>query len=218
MFGATACDDAKPAASAAAVEWPAGTAIAIDDVPIAAEQVDLDSVYVERIEPAASPAQLRRLAVTNLSIPRVLARMMNPAAYETARADAQERLASLRAGTLHGPLAEGQWLGEAAEGGWSELGLCVWGTAMDLADGEWSDVIEEPGHFAIVRRIERHEGPVPMATRVTVDAMIFRWLDGPTVRADIEAEHDKRRLTIVDPQWRAIVPELLQYRMGVHQP
>jgi hypothetical protein len=102
--------------------------------------------------------------------------------------------------------------------GFTQLGIVPWGVAMDLQDGAWSGVIEEVGRFVIVKRLARIEGPVPMATQVKVDVLAFPWLPVETLRVDVEAEHDKHKLTIVDPTWSDIVPEWIQYRMGVHAP
>ncbi|MCC7014093.1 MAG: hypothetical protein IT454_16165 [Planctomycetes bacterium] len=217
VFLGVACDDDEPQPGATRA-WPAGTAVAIDDVAISATQVDLDSVYVERLEQSASPAQLRRLALTNISIPRVLASALAPQKREAALAEARAARSALDSGTFAGPPRPEGTLGALAEGDWTVLGLVVWGTAMDLPDGVWSEVVEEPGRFAILRRLGRRDGAVPMATVVKIEALVFPWLDETSAAQDIEAEHDRHRLTIVDPAWEAIVPELLKYRMGGKQP
>ena len=49
-----------------------------------------------------------------------------------------------------------------------------------------------------------------------LDVLAFPFLDPLQAEGQVEAACDRYRLTIVDPVWRPIVPELLQYRMGVH--
>jgi hypothetical protein len=208
-----ACGDANGAQARA---WPAGTVLAVDDVPIRAEEVDAASVYVERIEPAASAPQLRRLALTNVVLPRVLSRLMAPKEHDEARKQAEEAFARLESGQFVGPAKPEGAYGELATGGWTELGIVAWGVAMDLEDGQWSGLIEDVGRYFVLRRIRRIEGLQPLAIKVEVDVLAFPWLVDDDLRARVERAHDEHQLTIVDPAWSAIVPELIQYRMGVH--
>jgi hypothetical protein len=207
---------AAPRAEAPAKTWPPGTVLAVDDLAVGAEEVDAVSVYTERIEPHSSAPQLRRLALTNVVLPRALSRLMAPEAREKARQEANAKLASLKRNPpLPPPNPDGAY-GEIVTAGFTQLGIVPWGVAMDLEDDAWSDVIEEVGRFVIIRRIARIEGALPMATRFKVDVLAFPWLPIETMRGDIEAEHDKHKLTIVDPTWSDIVPELIKHRMGVH--
>ena len=119
--------------------------------------------------------------------------------------------AQLRAGTY--PVGTDGNYGVVLNGNWEYLGLNLWGAAMDLADGAWSDVIEQPGHFCVARQLARIDGPVTMATQLELDVLTFAWMDAANAAARIEAEHERHVLTIVDPQWNAIVPELLKNRM-----
>jgi hypothetical protein len=198
--------------------WPQGTAVAVDDLPISIDQVDADSVFVERIEPAAAAPQLRRLALTNISLPRVLARALDPGEHARVRAEAMAAHAQLVAGRFPRPPQPDGALGDVVRGGFSELGLVVWGTAMDLAHGQWSEVVEEPGRFVLLRLLARHDAPVPMATVVEIDALVFPWIDLATAPQDIEAAFDRHELTIVDPAFESIVPELIKIRMRKEQP
>ncbi len=209
VIAAASCGPSEPVA--APTQWPAGTALAVDDVAISTAEIDTDSVYVERIEPSAAAPQLRRLALRNMTLPRVIARMMAPEQHAAARRAAQAALAQLRAGTY--PVGTDGNYGVVLNGNWEYLGLNLWGAAMDLADGAWSDVIEQPGHFCVARQLARIDGPVTMATQLELDVLTFAWMDAANAAARIEAEHERHVLTIVDPQWNAIVPELLKNRM-----
>lgn len=208
---ALACDGAPE--PDAAPRWPAGTVLAVGDLAISSTEVDRATVFVERIEPQASPAQLRRLALANVVFPNALARSLAPEPRAAAAREAQAAFAALATGaTPERP--------EPARivGGWLDLGIETWGVAMDLPDGEWSEPIEEGGRFALVRRVRREEAELPIATRVEVDLLLFPYLDPSTAAAEIEAAYDRFRLTIVDPSWREIVPELTQHRMKARQP
>ena len=215
------CKDDVPAGAppvAPAPRFGASVALAVDDVPIEAHEVDRITVYVERIDPAASPAHLRRLALTNVVLPRTVARVMAPEAYAKAKAEAQALREQLAGGNYAGPVAPDGTVGEIAEGGWSELGIESWGVAFDLAEGQWSDVIEEVGLFLLLRRIERRDGPVPTATRFKVEAFRFPWLPMETLKGDVDAAYDSHRLVVVDPAWADYVPTVTQHRMKGNQP
>ncbi|MBM3991810.1 MAG: hypothetical protein FJ298_12480 [Planctomycetes bacterium] len=204
----------REAAPAPTPKFPATVAFALDErVGIEGREIDEASVYVERLEPAASPAHLRRLALTNLVLPRHVARLLAPEAHAKAKADALAVRGALAAGSYGGPLRADGTVGEVVEGGFSSLGILPWGVALDLAEGEWSEVIEEVGTFIVLRRVARTDGPVPMATTVRVEAFHFPWLPMETVREDVDRAYDGHRLTVVDPAWADIPPASLLHRM-----
>lgn len=209
------CDRA-PEPEAAVRSWPEGVVLAIDDEPIYAEDVDRASTAVQLIEPAASSPQLRRLALSHIVLPRALARVMAPKEREQARNRALGKLAEIRAGLTGPPKPDGV-LGDKVEGLWTDLGLGNWHAALELPDDQWSEPIEDAGAFVLMRRLWRRDGPVPMATVVSVDAFRFDWIEPHTRRAAIDAALDQHKLQIVDPAWREIVPELYQYRMGARR-
>ncbi|MCY3000578.1 MAG: hypothetical protein NTV21_02035 [Planctomycetota bacterium] len=216
-----ACQDDPPPtpdATASAPKFEPGVAFAVDNEPIHAYEVDRITVYVERIDPAAAPAHLRRLALTNVALPRAVARVMAPQAHAMAKAEAQALREQLSSGSYAGPVGPDGTIGEVGEGGWSELGIEPWGVAMDLAEGQWSDVIEEVGQFLVLRRLERHDGPVPTATRVKIEAFRFPWLPLETLKADVDAAYDSHRLVVVDPAWADYVPTVTQHRMKGKKP
>ena len=198
-------------ARAPARDWPAGTVVAVDEVPVSLDEVDLASVWIERIEPGAAGRQLRRLALTNVSLLRALAEAAAPEERLAARAEAEAQIERLRAGQTGPPTAEGGY-GEVADGNWQLLGIPLWGRAFDWIEGEWH-LIEEPGRFLVARRLARADQPHPTATSIRVDSFAFPWLPEGF---DLDASMEEHRLTIVDPEWREIVPERTQYRMGVY--
>jgi hypothetical protein len=216
--GSEAGPAAPPARAAAPVEpqpidWPAGTVLAVDDRPITLDEVDLASVWIERIQPEVSGRQLRRLALTNVTLMQALAELSaEPGERQRARAEAEERLAALSAGELAGPPNPDGGLGEVAEGNWQVLGIPLWGQALDWEPDSWQ-LIEEPGRFVVARRLKRTDEIHPTAISLSIDAFVFPYLPEDLV---LERAIDDHRLTFVDPSWREIVPEHTQYRMGVH--
>lgn len=221
MLALLACDGAKPDAAGALQvsarpadgRWPAGTVLAVDDLPISADEVDLVTPWVQRIEDMRSDSHLRRVAFSRQVLPRAIAALEYPRERAAALEQARARQAELAAGRLAGPADAKGALGERVEGGFKELGLVVWGTLLDLPDGSWSEVLEEPGRFVVARRLERRDAPVPKAVELVIDAFVFRFVpEGRTLTHSSET-WSRHRLTIVDPAWRTIVPELVQFHM-----
>jgi hypothetical protein len=196
--------------------WPEGVVMAVDGIAIHAEEVDRASAIVQLIEPAVSAQQLRRLAFSNIVLPRAVARALAPQKREAALRETQEKLAALRAGTDATPPKSDGAIGTYIEGQFPELGLMSWAAALELEDGVWSEPIEDAGSFVLLRRFWRRDGPVPRATVVSCDMLRFDWLDPDplTRRGELDRAIDVQRLRILDPAWREIVPELIQYRMG----
>jgi hypothetical protein len=216
LAAASACERQESAAEEPpARSWPPGTVIAIDGEPILAEEVDLPSAWIERIEPGSSSQHLRRLSLTNVVIPRRIAgAIAGDEARARARAEALATLESLFA-LPEAPATAGE--PASVEGNWLELGIVAWGTAMDLAEGRWSGVVEDVGRFVLLRRLGQDPAPVPGAIRVRLELFEFPYLAG-VGRGALEQAYAQHRLEIVDPAWREIVPEHIQYKMGVHQP
>jgi len=212
--GADAAPPAGPAPEPQRSGWPPGTVLAVDGVPIGIDEIDLASVWIERIDPKAAGPQLRRLALANVVLPRVLAEVIAPEERERARAEAEARLARLRTSGPTGPPGADGGYGVVAEGNWQVLGIPLWGQAADWPPDEWH-LLEEAGRFLVARRLARADRPHPTALVLRVDSFLHPYLPETT---DLEAAIDEHRLTIVDPAWREIVPERTQYRMGVHAP
>lgn len=218
VLSACARDDAPIAPDPApARSWPPGTVLAVDDLPILAAEVDRATVIVQRIERDAVDAQLRRLALTNVVLPRALTRLMAGERRDAALADAQAALERLRTGAWIGPTADGLH-GTLRGGNLHRLGLELWAAGTDLPEGAWSDPIEQDGSFHLVRRVALRPAPVPLGVEVDLDVLEFPFTDPLTRAHELEAAYDRHRLTIVDPAWRELVPELLLYRMGARTP
>ena len=219
LLSLTLVQSCEPESSpATGPSWPVGTVLAVENQPITADEVDLASAWVEPIDRKATPEHLRRLALTNVVLPNVIARLLAPEARERALMEAHATLTQLRSGTWNSPPGPDGAYGQLYQGHFKHIGLAAWGTALSLADGAWSEPIEEQGVVMLARRMGMTEAAVPMATQFDVDLISFPYLAQETAAQDIEQAYDRFHLTIVDPSWRTIVPELVQYRMGVHQP
>ena len=70
----------------------------------------------------------------------------------------------------------------------------------------------------LLRRTALRPAPVPIAIEIDADVLVFPFLDRATYPREIESAYDRFHLTVVDPSWRALVPESLQYRMGASPP
>lgn len=202
------------AAPEATRSWPAGCVLAVDDVPIFEEEIDRASAWIAMIEPQAAAPQLRRLALTNVVLPRVLAGLVAPEARAEARRAAEAQLALLRGVSYTGvPDKEGA-LGTLLSGTWQDFGIPNWGTALELSGGSWSEVVEDTGSFAVFRVLTRETAPVARAIGFRIDLFAFPYLSDETGAGLLEAAYDKHTLTIVDEAWRELVPERTQFRMG----
>ena len=204
------CEDPHPAETRS---WPSGTAFAVDDLPVSEAEIDLAMLAVHLIDPGYTDRHKRRLALTNLVLPRAVGRLMAGEGREAARREIEALHAKAVAGELTGPPGPDGAYGEILDGPWTKLGMLTWARAFELPPGEWSEVIEEIGHFLIFRVLERRDGVVPAATQFKIDVQRIPYMDpDPTA---IDRRYDSTRLTIVDPEWLEIFPEQFLYRMGV---
>ncbi|HUR29192.1 MAG TPA: hypothetical protein VM509_13475 [Planctomycetota bacterium] len=206
--------------SAADRAWPAGTVVAVDDVPVTAAEVAQDMLALILISPESGELQLKRLAFNEIALPRaVLRTRVTEAERDAARLALDARFEKVTQGSSDSPSDRLGVLGREASGNWGELGLVAWGAAMNLPVGEWSEVVEEPGAFLRLRLLERKEGPIPAATVLRIDRVeaVYAAHEKKKQPLNDEAELKLHRLTIVDPAWDTIVPERTKYLMGVHE-
>ena len=215
LLGAVACR--KTEARATAPVYPAGTVLAVNDVPILAEEVDrLGSDYA-LLEPQDSLLQLRRLALANVILPTAAVQRIDPDARARARTLAESYRSSLLAGSLpEGPLT-GPMETERS-GQFTDLGFLIWRNALPLQPGTWSEIFESPGSFHLLRVKSREEGSLPSLTRFTIGLFHFPYLSAETAHTDTEAAIDRSQLHILDEAWRDAVPYALRHRMNAEKP
>jgi len=214
-LAAPACsgDGGAPAAAGApAADWPAGTVLAVGALPISAADVDQDSATVVHLALESSDRDLRRKALMNLTLPRTVARALAGERWDEVRREAQAALERARRGET-ADLPERLDL----EGGYGSVGLALWGAALETPIGTWTPLVEEGGAFRTALVVARAEHRIAAGTTVELEELRFPYLDDPDPAVAIEAAKDDLVLVIVDPEWRRVVPELTQYRMGVHE-
>jgi hypothetical protein len=199
---------AAPAVPTEAAEHPAGTVLAVDGVPIGAEEVRAAAAWIARVEPQYTDEHCERLALSNLVLPRAALRAQRP----EARAEALQRAREIRAALRRASISEGGL--ERVRGNWAELGFDLWGFARELAPGEWSEPFERVGRFVVVRLLERDDAEsAPSREELSIELSDVPYVREGTTLQDVDAMIAKSRLSVVDPRWEDRVPESWKYRM-----
>lgn len=190
----------------AAADFPPGTVLALDGLPLSAEEVDRVAERLRSISPNFALPHLRRLALTNHFFPLLTARATaDSGARERARAEAEAARDAWVEGRAQGPL-------ESEEGNWQTLGLEVWLAVSELEPDAWSPVFELPGAFAFAHLAARDHAARAIQEDFRVELSRFPYHEAI---ASIEDSVFEQRLTIVDPAWERIVPGAWKTRMTV---
>jgi hypothetical protein len=196
---------------------PPGSVLVLNGTPIHPEEVDEVGDAYAFLEPQDTPLQLRRIALSRSVFPRIAAQGLEPARRTEAEKLARSYRSALEAGNLPaGPLAGPMEI--ERKGRFLDLGFEMWRTALQAEPGKWSQVLETPGSFHILRVKSREEGSLPSLTWFTIGVFDFPYLDPETARATIEAALDRSRLTILDESWRDAVPAAWRYRLHAESP
>lgn len=220
---AAGCGDAEPPSPSsepptrdgAAPEppaWPEGTVLAVDDVPLTLGEVDLVADAIAAVYPEYTRAHARRLALTNVVLPRAAAANRFADARAAMLEVARQRLADLASGQEETGAIE-------ISGRFGQLDLDLWLVARSLEPGAWDGPFELVGRWSLVRvdEIEVPDGFVEAALyRLSVIRFPYagraeeHFLDAGEA---IEAAIDGSRLEFVDPAWRTVLPEAWKRRM-----
>ena len=207
----TACGPTAPPAPAAG-PWPPGTVLALNDVPIRADEVDAAGSMVAVVEPSYTLEHLRRLALTNVVLPRLAGVRVAGEARIRARVLADECHALLAGGASTVAPLRGVVLHER-DGGYGDVGMECFDYAVNAPPGRWSPVTETIGAFEMFRVEERSAADAPREMRVRVTACVVPYLDPAESRALIDAQLDRSRIVYVDEAWRDVVPEIWKHRL-----
>lgn len=196
-----------PATEQATAVAPPGTVLRVNDLPLAAEEVDRLAADVSELYPEFSRVHARRLALTNEFLPRLAVRAAAVDRWEQARAACAEANDGLE-----------ERIDAVFEGTFSKLGVGLWSAARHLALEEWSAPIELTGRWVRLRLEERTERPDPREERLRIAVVEFRLLPHEDERAAVESAIDRARLTLLDADFAEAVPEAWRHRMRGPKP
>lgn len=188
--------------------WPAGTVLALGDRPIGAAEVDEAAGCIAQLQPRDSIDQLRRVALTNIVLPRCAAQAIDP----EARSQAAKRAGELqRALAAHAEPQDPR--PEERKGAMLDLGLELWSALMALEPGQWTPVVETAGCFQIAQLKAKGTAPLPGLVELTAEVYAFPYLPAEDAHDRIQAQLDRSRLVYVDESWRALVPIAWQHKL-----
>jgi len=189
--------------------WPAGTVLALDQRPIGAPEVDEAAGILAQLQPRDSFDQLRRLALTNIVLPRCAAQAIDPEGRLLAQKRASDAQRALAAGG--GPLMDP--VAVERKGPMLQLGLELWNALLPLAPGEWTPVVETAGCFQVARLKEKGTARLPGQVELTAEVYDFPYIPAEDAHDRIQAQLDRSELVYVDESWRALVPTGWQYKL-----
>lgn len=186
-----------------AVEAPLGTAVLVDEVPIAAEEVDRWAGWIADLEPEYVLNAQRRLALTNGLLER--------AAVAAKFADERERARALIARASDGERDLDGLIVSEIQGSWRDLSLQLWGELQPVRVDEWIGPFERPGVFTLARvqSVDENHGLQSLA----VELVQAPFLPTEGSAAAIRDAVDGSKLTIVDDAFGDAIPEAWKYRM-----
>lgn len=180
--------------------WPTGTAVVVGGEALGLAEIDRVADALATLKPSYTTPMLRRQALTHVLFPRAAGRVGRASEMDAAR----EAADAWRTG------GEGAAIPRERRGDWNELGLDLWLGVRDLELGTWSPVSEGAGLFFAARVLEREGGPPAVREEFRLEVVEFPWMDEceglPLAVFTLSLE-------IVDPAFRAIVPERWKYPM-----
>ena len=189
--------------------YPAGTALAVSGEPIPAALVEAAAQRVAEVYPERAASFHTTTALESFVLPRAALAQAHAEARAAARAACDAARERIRAGESAEALGAAELTGT-----WAQLSLLVWDAARRLEPGEWSEPLEGPGHFALVR-LERRGGfeHFPAEEALTVRVLEFGYLPAGDAGPAWDAALGAARLEVVDPAYEELVPETLRYKM-----
>lgn len=207
MCALSACDPAPAQKS-----WPAGTVFALDELPISADEIDAAADVIAQLEPDSVTAQARRIALTNIVLPRAAGILVAGAKREEARRNAAKLENALAAGANPDDPLEGALM-QRREGIANDIGFEAWTYASAAEIGRWSEPLETIGAFEVVRLDERSNAPSARQVRYKLRVCVVPYVDDTNLKGVIDGQLDRSKLTIVNPEWAEIVPEMWKHRL-----
>lgn len=209
VLAAAACGDSQAPGARA---WPQGTVLALGERAILEAEVDEAAGVIARLEPRDSIDQLRRLALTNVVLPRCAAQAIDPGARTEAQRLAEQWKRVLDQGVDPREPVQGPLLVER-KGRMLDLGLELWNSAIALEPGQWTPVVETAGCFHVARLVEKGTAMLPGLVELKLEVYDFPYLPPEEAHERIEAQLDRSQLSYVDESWRSLVPIVWQHRL-----
>lgn len=205
------CEDAPapPPATpepAATTEWPADGVIAMGATVIHRAEVEEVADWIATFLPGQARNSHRRKAFTGLLLERAALADGFPAARTQARTAAEAFAASAQAGSPDPSVTT-----TTLTGYWSDVGLMLWGRALDQPVDTWSAPIETDGAFVVQRVAARHDGTTTGETRFTLELARFPYTPPAFDRAAFNALLTDTRMTVIDPEFGGLVPATWRY-------
>ena len=185
--------------------WPQGTVLAVNDRGLQSEDVDAILPTVALIQPQSTKPHQRRLVLTNFHLPLLATQSLYPEPRDEAFSKAEEAL---------GELADNEDAHASilAEGAWRALGFELWCQLHALPLNKWHGPLELSGRFVLAKILERPAEPGRLGWKVRL--IDFPYVPPGDVDQQTEQAIDQSQLTIVDPAWGEIIPEVWKHRMS----
>ncbi len=198
-----------------AQEWPEGTVLVVEGVPITAAEVDFWLPIYSMLEPTKSEHAIRRYIITNYNLPVAVGTLADPEGRERARAELQNTLDVLKRGQ-EAPV-EGPQVQRIHDTFKSDMGLDRWGMAKLTPDGEWSEAFETLGGFTAVRLVGAPDPWLPNSV-ITVEHITVDYIPSPAEAREFVTEAFKAvDVQVIDPEWERYIPTLYLHKSKLPQ-
>ncbi|MEM9382120.1 MAG: hypothetical protein AAGB93_19350 [Planctomycetota bacterium] len=190
-----------------------GTVLALDGRPITAEDVDRYVPAVATIESEFALPSHRRKVLSNIVLPVAAGAALDPTRREEAFLEAQALLAAARE---TGEVAPDVALPQTLTGTFKDIGLAPWALAREMEPLTFSDLHETPGAWTFFRLIAvPPDGDMLSAhAEFTIVRYDVPYLPREDARALIDDALNGFEITIVDPEWEALVAPIYLYKSG----
>ncbi|MEM1453400.1 MAG: hypothetical protein AAF726_23460 [Planctomycetota bacterium] len=185
----------------------------MDLQPISAEEVDRYVPALAAIEPEFSLPSHRRKVLSNIVLPVAAGAALDPIGRDEAFRQAQALLAAARE---TGEVPAEEALPQTLSGTFKDIGLASWALARNMEPLTFSDLHETPGSWTFFKLIAiPPDGDVASPqSQFTVVRYDVPYLPREEARAVIDEALRGFEITIVDPDWEALVPPLYLYKSG----